>query len=319
MNSFDNRLMLHYELKGARVPVPLSRLCEALECSEPTVHRVIAQMRNRYNAPIKYHRQHPSGYLYSNDAFELPMSVWLKPEQVLALMSTQQLLKSFQPGLLDPMVDPMLEMLSQMMETQGITPDLGNRIRLLRSAARDPGPCFNLVATALVERKRLHIEYEALGTGEISRRDVSPQRLIHYRDNWFLDAWCHLRNELRIFSIDCIREANVLREAADEIADDVMDRELGTSYGLFSGQPTAVARLRFTLQRARRVCRETWHPKQQGRFLASGEYELEIPFHRSEELVQDILRHGPEVEVMEPLALRQQVVERLREALARYS
>jgi predicted DNA-binding transcriptional regulator YafY len=204
-------------------------------------------------------------------------------------------------------------------DTQGLGPDLGKRIRMLRVAARDPGPCFNAAATALVQRKRLNIHYEALSTGEFSHRDVSPQRLIHYRDNWFLDAWCHLRNELRIFSVDCILEARQLNVAADEIADEVMDLELGSSYGLFAGQPTAIACLKFSPRRARWVHREQWHPQQKGRFLDTGEYLLEIPFHRSEELILDIMKYGSEVVVLEPVALRQEVVKRLREALEKYS
>jgi predicted DNA-binding transcriptional regulator YafY len=37
-----------------------------------------------------------------------------------------------------------------------------------------------------------------------TEREVSPQRLVHYRDNWYLDAWCHLREDVRSFSIDAI-------------------------------------------------------------------------------------------------------------------
>ncbi|MDT8429578.1 MAG: WYL domain-containing protein [Pseudomonadales bacterium] len=46
------------------------------------------------------------------------------------------------------------------------------------------------------------IKYSSRSKEELSERWVSPQRLVYYRDNWYLDAWCHLREGLRMFSID---------------------------------------------------------------------------------------------------------------------
>lgn len=61
---------------------------------------------------------------------------------------------------------------------------------------------------------------------------------------------------------------------------------------------------------------ETWHPKQKGRF--DGEhYHLEVPYADHRELVMDILKHGPEVEVVAPEALRAEVVSLLSKALLR--
>ena len=76
--------------------------------------------------------------------------------------------------------------------------------------------------------------------------------------------------------------------------------------------------LRFTRERARWVADERWHPGQTGQFLTDGRYELRIPCRDSRELVMDILRHGPEVEVVAPEELRAEVVATLRRALGQY-
>ena len=62
---------------------------------------------------------------------------------------------------------------------------------------------------------------------------------------------------------------------------------------------------------------ESWHPEQKGRF-EDGYYVLEIPYSDSRELVGDILRHGPEVVVISPPALREEVSRRLEAALEQY-
>lgn len=76
--------------------------------------------------------------------------------------------------------------------------------------------------------------------------------------------------------------------------------------------------LRFIAERARWVASEEWHPEQQGRFLPDGRYELSLPYGDPRELIMDILKYGPDVEVMAPDDLRAAVAECLRVACERY-
>ena len=73
------------------------------------------------------------------------------------------------------------------------------------------------------------------------------------------------------------------------------------------------------LNRARWVADEQWHPRQTGRFLEDGRYELRVPYSDPRELVMDILRHGPDVEVMAPPELSAAVAETLRAASGQYA
>ena len=74
----------------------------------------------------------------------------------------------------------------------------------------------------------------------------------------------------------------------------------------------------FTPERARYVSQEEWHPKQRTKFLADGSYQLEVPYSSEKELAMDILKHGAEVEVLGPKALRAEIGNRLKEAAVRY-
>ena len=85
-----------------------------------------------------------------------------------------------------------------------------------------------------------------------------------------------------------------------------------------AGKPKAWARLRFTPERARWVAKEGWHPQQEGRSLPDGSYELSIPYSDDRELIGDILRFGPDVQVLGPQALRQKVQQRLLAAVGKY-
>ncbi len=174
------------------------------------------------------------------------------------------------------------------------------------------------MADAVLRRKRIAIRYFGRGSNTETRREISPQRLIHYRDNWYLDAWCHQRNALRSFAVENIKSAQLLEQLATELADGELDAHFVASYGIFAGAPQHTAILRFTPERARWVADEQWHPEQQGRFLEDGCYELQIPYSDPRELVMDILKYGPDVEVVGPKELRQLIHERLESALAQY-
>ncbi len=164
----------------------------------------------------------------------------------------------------------------------------------------------------------MRLSYYSKGKDESTERDVSPQRLIFYRDNWYLDAYCHLRKGLRSFAMDGIRSAHVLDEKATEVAEKELHENFAESYGIFSGKATQRAKLRFTPEKARWVSAETWHGQQVSGFDKDGTYLLEFDYNQDPELVMEIMKHGDGVEVVSPTALRKKVADELRKAAKRY-
>ena len=123
---------------------------------------------------------------------------------------------------------------------------------------------------------------------------------------------------MRIFALDEIRQLKVLDKKARDIADNKLDQTLGGSYGIFAGEPTQQAVLRFTGFRANWVRKEQWHPQQQGEAQEDGSYVLKIPYADDRELLMDILKYGPDVEVLSPKNLRARVRDSLRQAAKNY-
>lgn len=294
---------------------------QELECSRATVNRIIQEMRLYLNAPLEYDREH-SGYFYDTKGgktFELP-GVWFNAAELHALLTTQQLLEQVQPGLLDSHLRPLRERVEKLLAAgQHDSGEIARRVRILRMAGRNTSSeHFQTVAGALLQRKRLAIRYHSRSDDAETQREISPQRLTHYRDNWYLDAWCHQRNALRSFAVDRLRDVKTLAKRAKDIAEKRLDTHFASSYGIFAGKPKHTAALRFTPLRSRWVAEEQWHPQQQGRMLEDGSYELRIPYSDPRELVMDILKHGAEVEVISPEHLREEMLRILQTTLARY-
>lgn len=321
MDKFDRIYQLHRILSARRTAIPLEELKSALECSKATVHRLIAAMRDYLGAPIAFDAEH-GGYRYADDpqgrAYELP-GLWFSAQELHALAVLQRLLSALGPGLLDGYLAPFTHRIEELLahERLGLS-EARARIRIASLAARSLGHSFRAVASATLQRRKLRLHYHSRSRDQHTERTVSPQRVVHYRDNWYLDAFDELRQALRSFSIDRILDAEELREAALDIPLPELDQHYASAYGIFAGKANKTAVLRFSAERARWVADERWHPEQSGQFLTDGRYELRIPYRDSRELVMDILRHGAEVEVVAPEGLREEVARSLRITLERY-
>jgi predicted DNA-binding transcriptional regulator YafY len=306
-----------------RTVISFDAMKDELEVSRATLRRDITALRERYNAPIEYDRD-AGGYRYGKDTvgprFQLP-GLWFSADEALALLTMHQMLQSLDSGgLLGPHVKPLGDRLQSLLgsdDTAG--KEILKRVKIIPSQQRHMElKWFQVVGRALVSRKRLSFRYWSRHRDGHSEREVSPQRLVHYRNNWYLDAWCHAQDQVRMFSLDAMEDARLLDTPARNVSLEEVDRELGAGYGIYRGRRIEWAELHFNAEAARWVRFEVWHPQQKGQLLADGSYVLKLPYSGSTELVMDILRHAENVTVVGPPALREQVAARLDVAAAAY-
>jgi predicted DNA-binding transcriptional regulator YafY len=330
MDRYERILSLHRILKTARYPVTVPRLQDELGCSRATVYRDLAFLRDALMAPVVGDGE--AGFRYDaseGDRFELP-GLWLNSEELHALLATQQLLSRSGGGMLSSALAPLQQRIEKLLDEHANAKHANakhgggkrwpvERVRVIpHRTRRMDEQAFRAVCSSVLERKQLSFDYRARSTDEKTRRTVSPQRITHYRDNWYLDAWDHDREALRSFSVDRISGARVLDSDARDIDEAQLNEHLSGSYGIFSGAPKGWATIVFSAKSARWVADEHWHSQQQGRFLPDGRYELKVPYSSARELLMDVLHYGSDAEVVEPPALREQARSLLSLALSHY-
>lgn len=387
MGQTERLYKIEQMLRNRKV-VPIRDFLEALGVSPATFKRDIQYLRDRLKAPIPWDRERRGYQLCEPDPgmarHELP-GLWFNSTEAHALLIFHHLLDNLQPGLLTPHIKPLQDRIKRLLEKDDHSfEEVTRRIRILPLAARNTDAAhFQTIAHALLARLRLRIVHYHRQRNEETEREISPQRLAHYRDNWYLDAWDHGKKALRSFAVDTIRGAIPTGKKARTISDKTLDTELGNGYGIFAGRKTRWAKLRFSPERARWVANEQWHPKQKTRFEVPGDtnvgcfqppaspetcvslqvadsatpglgdpmdgrgrtvpgatieqveprreqrsrkpgttednyYILEIPYSDDRELIMDILKYGPDVEVLAPETLRVKVVGYLSQALDQY-
>ncbi len=276
-------------------------------------------MRNFMDAPIIYIRS-ARGYKYNPDSpeFELP-GLWFNESELYALLATNQLLESVQPGLLGPSIGPLKTRIKNLLEHSGHQSEkVTSKIHIQTIAQRKvDSTLFGSITDSLLNDHCLHIEYHGRQRGEKTSRLVHPHQLIHYRDNWYLIGFCERANDYRCFSLDRIHKAKLLDQEVRQYEEQELTQYINASFGIFSGEITNWAILRFTHQRAQWVADESWHPDQRGKWLEH-EYELQVPYSDERELLMEILKYGPDVEVIAPEELRNIVSEKLHQANQKY-
>jgi predicted DNA-binding transcriptional regulator YafY len=322
MKKADRIYRLHNLLKNRRY-ISRKELEETLEVARATLTRDIEFLRSQLQAPVVFDPE-LGGYRlekgdYTGAAHELP-GLWFNETEIYALLAIEGILESIQPGLLGPHIAPLKKRLSELLGKGRHKPEeIRKRILLLPSNPRSLKlEHFESCATATLSRLRLRVTHFDRHLNIKTNREVSPQRLVRYRENWYLDAWCHLRNAIRTFAVDAVHGTALLETPAIDVAEDELNAVLGAGYGIYAGREVEWATLRFSVFQARWTAQETWHPEQKAHFDSDGSYVLQIPYSGEGELIMDILKYGPDVEVIGPKALREAVAKRLEAASQKY-
>lgn len=314
-------------LEASHYPVPMSVFLEQLGVSKATIKRDLDELRDSMQAPIEWLAGENGvgrGYVlqdksWSSGKLGLPKT-WFTASEIYGLLMIDELASHIGPGILTEHLQPLVARISIAMSAGKDAPqDIRSRIKILQSSAkRKSSPAFETVAEATVKQHKLNMLYFTKSTNEHSERIVSPQRLIHYKENWYLIAWCHQKNDVRMFALDSIESATKINEPTYQMETTAIEEAVGKNFGIYSNGERQWAKLKFSPVQARWVQNEEWHPEQKSSMLEDGSLILEIPFSNPQELTLEIMRFGSHVEVLAPATLRETIKGQFKKALAVY-
>lgn len=302
-------------LQSRRSPITVEQLMDQLNCSKATVYRRINELKTHYQAPILQDDEHR--YYYDKQAqFALP-GIRFTAEEAQGLLMAADILNKLQGDNLSAPIARIIRAISGLLAEQGITNQ--KLIQFIPTLVRKPQPAiFLTILTALQKNKKIQLHYRSR-QGQHSERLVSPQHLSYYKNNWYLDAWCHLQAGLRLFAMELIEQATVDIEKAYLHDKQQLREHYANSYGLFAGDAKNQARIRIDLNKAPWVANQIWHSQQKTIHQDKHSATIEIPYHHSAELMSDILQLGSAAEVLAPKKLRHQIQQELQINLQHYN
>jgi predicted DNA-binding transcriptional regulator YafY len=231
-------------------------------CSSITVHRTIERSRKK-GIPIVFNGERYS--LEVGKPIQIP-GFWLMPAELAALLGLSHWLDVLGSGVLADRLAPVQGRLEEMLHESGLNvKDWKERIRLLPIHHRSTNQDILLSsARAVLSRSRIALRYLGVKDEKPRIRDVSPQTLVRYRDNWYLDAFDHDSNNLKEFALSRVSALDPISKPIREIPRPDLDAHFADAYGVFAGRARRKAVLIFEGLAAKLVGEERWHPKQKG-------------------------------------------------------
>jgi predicted DNA-binding transcriptional regulator YafY len=294
------------------------KLADRFEISTKTAQRSIDYFRDRLQAPLAYLLSR-KGYVYTDSSYRLPVAR-ISEAELLALLISRKLITEACTGSLADDLEHISRRLGSLLAANlpgRARPEDAFSFRWKGTSPSDP-QVFKVVTSALLQGKLLSFSYYSPTASGCTTRTVEPHHMVNYLGNWHLIAYCQLREGWRDFMLGRMSQTRVGEGTFSFRPVEEWRPYLSDSFGIFQNHEAFEVVLRFTPERARRVKGELWQQGQLEEVEADGSLVLTIPVSREAEIMMEILKHGSQVEVVEPGWLREKVIEEMERAVVSY-
>ncbi len=280
-------------------------LAQAFEVSERRIQDDLSILVHRLGLPLAHS---PTGY-YLTQSQSLPSVNFSFGEAVALLLAASV---GGSTGGVDPAdLAAALRRLSGAFprELQPLLCDLDNR---KDASGTSPGRqrILELLQEAIATNTSLQMHYiTASRDGTPTERIIDPYALIPYVRSFHLVAYCHNRNEVRVFKVGRIQHLQPTGQRFQKPVDFDISQYLGQSWGLMRGvarSPEPV-RILFSPRAGRWVSEERWHPGQQTEWQDDGTLLFSLQVAITPEFVRWVLYYGSDARVLEPSWLADEV------------
>ncbi|MBI5237048.1 MAG: WYL domain-containing transcriptional regulator [Deltaproteobacteria bacterium] len=179
-------------------------------------------------------------------------------------------------------------------------------------------PRFKAVNDAMDRKVEIEIVYKAMKDQKETRRTVAPYGLIFSYGLWYVLGHCNLRDEIRVFALDCIKDIGLTDRSYAIPAGFKLAEYFGPGRDMVRyGEPVEVA-LEFGDKYARWIKRRKWHPMQKIEERPDGSIIFRVTVRGTRELKWWIYHWIPFCKVLSPPELRKEMMGEMREMMKVY-
>jgi predicted DNA-binding transcriptional regulator YafY len=311
---------LFQKLAKSRFGIGLDPLVEELGCTKRTVYRDLDALMQA-GFPVTSEKRDGRVLYKLIDTFRLG-DVPFTADEVLALAFGEDLLRTLEGTVFHESVRSALAKIRA-----ALSPELASTLASLAGSFRVlPGPhksyarfreTIRALNEAVIGRETVRIRYRTGGTGTASARELDPYRVWYRSGGLYVVGRDHRSGEIRTFAVDRIGAIAPTGRRFEPGADFDFDAYVGASFGVVH-EPATHVRIRFEKDVAAYVAERTWHPSQKLRELRDGAVELAMEVGGSQELKSWVLSFGASATLLEPAALRAEVLRAIEAARRRY-
>ena len=300
------------EIRKGRYPT-VQKFCEMFEVQPRTVYEDIRMLKEQLGMEIVFDR-FKNGYYNANPKKELP-AFELTDGEVFALMLSKEMLSQYMGTAFEPILRSAIEKIQERLpgKCQLDLEDVRSLVRF------NSGPVITIPRKLFLDLNRacedhvtVVLEYYSASKGEMTKRLVDPYRLMENRGTWYLIAYCHMRNDLRLFALHRIREHELSDSHFAEREDIDIDKWMDTAFMVEHRNESHRIMVVFKPAAARYIRERVWHPSQDLVEHETGSCTLSFDTPSLEEVQRWLLSFGNDAKVLAP----HQLVKMMRDSLA---
>ncbi|MBI4522467.1 MAG: WYL domain-containing protein [Deltaproteobacteria bacterium] len=173
---------------------------------------------------------------------------------------------------------------------------------------------IDAISQAIDKRRTAQIRYYSASRNATGRREVGPYHLWYAAGGLYLIAYCHLRQDVRMFAVERIQSISLTDHPYQMPLGFNVEEYVRDALIVMRGRRIEVELL-FSKPAAAWVKDKTWHPSQQMFPLKNNNLRMILHVADTSELVGWILSFGSRVQVVKPETLRTKVKEEAKKIL----
>ena len=294
------------------------KLAEEYEVSSKTIQRDLIYMRYQLNAPIEYSARH-RGYYYTEPNYKLP-AISIKESDLFAIYLAEKLMAQYEGTPIynnlcsvfrkieDSLPDRTLLDLEKGHDRFTVFPTSSTVIK--------PG-IWEMVAEAIRLLCRIEVLYKTPGS-EPTLRKIDPYHGVRFEGDWYVVAFCHLRKEIRTFSLARMISVKKLLDTFQIPATFDFHKLTGSHFGVHWSENEFNVKIRFNRAVAGYINERQWHPNQRIEENPDGSVVLSLTVNHLLELKRWILSWGEMAQVIAPRSFVDEVKTAIDDMLGKY-
>lgn len=303
-----NRLLfIDRKIKEGRFPNRNS-LAEEWEVSSKTIQRDLDYMRYQLDAPLVYSAAQ-RGYYYTEQNFSLP-AISIKESDLFAIYLAEKVLAQYEGT---PLYDNLRSVFSKIEDSlpdrilTESSHDFSRFSFLGASSTKIDPDIWQTVFSCLRSLNTLEMEYQSRQSQKPVTRRLDPYHGLRSEGDWYVIGYCHLRGEIRTFSLARITAARKLKQQFSIPPDFDFRKIAGSHFGVHWTGEDILVRIKFAQPVARFIRERSWHDSQEIEEGQDGSLILSLTVSHLLELKRWILSWGSNAMILEPQSLAEEL------------
>lgn len=288
---------------------------------DSTIEKDMFAMKMEHDAPIKYSKR-DKGYYYEDPDFSIN-DIPLSEDDVEAIKFATNTLIQFRDSAMFRQfgfaIDKIFDRVNISKDPNA--EDISNLVQFEVGVSAAGNDFLAPLLNAIRERQIVHFDYESFVNGKKKAREVVPVLLKEYRNRWYLISYDISKEAIITYALERMEALEVSENKYGRLIEFNSESFFKNAVGITASETAVPAKVIVKADNvaAKYIESQPFHHSQVIEKRGKNKTVFSMEVLISEELIRSLLSYAGEVEVIEPVSLREMMVKRLVEMCDKYN